>query len=446
LKLLFKLYFHTLNKQYEKLNIKYSICGGNLFRNHEANAQWEPLPIQVQPVRYEDVFFLNNQLGWAVCVDHSYIDIPYTVFKSKDGGDTWEETAFIPSARCIEFCTPDLGFIGTLGSITKDTVLFRTVDGGETWENITHKLNPKPRSICGLAVVGTQHIYGSGAWHGYPYFIKSHDGGESWTVKDMSYIASALVDVFFLSKDTGFITGTGLNSEGGIILYTTDGGETWEKKFNTGISIDIVWKIQTPDRNNFFASVQGKDVKMIRSSDAGMSWSMHTIDSTSGHFMQMIGFVDSQKGWAGSKDWFYSTQDGGLTWNKSKLPGIKNYNRFYKVNDSLAFLSANIILRYNPNFTHFVEQPNKPVQIHTLSVSPNPAHDKLEIRTNIGSETYCLLSLYNSQGQLLKEVFSGPKHKGSYTYTVSLKQISAPIIYVVLRTHEGVEYTQIVHH
>lgn len=260
------------------------------------------LPIQVQPVRYEDVFFLNNQLGWAVCVDHSYIDIPYTVFKSKDGSDTWEENAYIFLARSIEFCTPDLGFIGTLGSITKDTILFRTVDGGETWENITHKLNPKPKSICGLAVVDTQNIYGSGAWFGYPYFIKSHDGGETWTVKDMSYIASALVDVFFLSKDTGFITGTGLNSEGGIILYTTDGGETWEKKFNTGISIDIVWKIQTPDRNNFFASVQGKDVKMIRSSDAGMSWSMHTIDSTSGHFMQMIGFVDSQKGWAGSKD------------------------------------------------------------------------------------------------------------------------------------------------
>ncbi len=80
--------------------------------------------------RFDDVFFLNNDLGWALNGSNA------AVYKTTDGGDTWinqlsELTPILPGNyyfRNIEFLNENIGFVGTLNG-----VFLKTVDGGTNW-------------------------------------------------------------------------------------------------------------------------------------------------------------------------------------------------------------------------------------------------------------------------------------------------------------------------
>src|SRR5690606_10181004 len=131
--------------------------------------------------------------------------------------------------------------------------------------------------ICGLSAPGQQVIYGCGAWFSPAYVIKSSDGGTTWTSIDLSQYATSLVDIHFIDEDHGFVSGQAAPlSDGGIVLYTADGGQIWEVKHKTYFPQDYIWKLQTPDGVHFFGAVEStpssENVRMIKSADAGVSW------------------------------------------------------------------------------------------------------------------------------------------------------------------------------
>src|SRR5690349_6955638 len=78
-----------------------------------AQASWRPTCAVGHPhYRYEDVWFVDSELGWAVAMG----DHPDEVLRTTNGGKSWESLTFgspETRCRCISFASPARGWIGT---------------------------------------------------------------------------------------------------------------------------------------------------------------------------------------------------------------------------------------------------------------------------------------------------------------------------------------------
>lgn len=340
-------------------------------------SQWSVSSDLPNATRYDDIVFVGNK-GWTINSDGD-------IFHTTDLGETWTNQINTGKyLRSIEFVDENLGFCGSL-----DSSFYKTTDGGVTWVDVADNISPKPPGICGISAPDNDNIYGCGIWSAPAFIIKSDDGGNTWTNIDMSAYATALVDIEFSSADTGFVTGTANPaSDGGIILYTTDGGQTWEEKFRTNVGLDYIWKIQSPDGQNFFASVDAvpvtNNLRILRSNDQGQNWIMDTIMDTY-VYTQLVGFIDPMHGFLGAGTNLFETTDGGDTWNNIWLNG-GSYNRFHKINEDLAFLTGRTVYKYNKGTQSAAEfEPH--TEVHELNVSPNPTTDEIQISLNLKSKT-----------------------------------------------------------
>ncbi len=386
--------------------------------------------------RYDDIFFINDSTGW-VCGGYGFPD-KGRIFRTDDGGNTWRQQFGAGKyLRSIKFATDKIGFCGSL-----DSTLYKTTDGGQTWVDITASLPIRPKGICGLSIPNPSVVYGVGKYSGPAFIIKSLDGGNTWQYINMSAYAAGLVDVLFLNKDTGYVSGTSL--QGGVLLYTTDGGSSWTTKYRTGFAGEYIWKIQTPDYKTFFASVDGlptNNCRFLKSTDRGQNWERF-FAFTRPVYIQGIGFVDDKTGWMGGDDKLYKTTDGGATWAAEVFRG-PSFNRFYRINSKVAFLSGERVYRYNA-LTDGNNGNTKPDPVHYLQPLPNPVKDVLKIQMVFRYATYAMLTLYNAAGMQVTQLMSQDVQGGSKTIGFDMRNLTAGTYYVTLRTNEGVIHKAVV--
>jgi photosystem II stability/assembly factor-like uncharacterized protein len=368
--------------------------------NFLSSQTWQPLTsIPSNSIasnqRFDDVFFLNENLGWAANGYYS------AVYKTIDGGTNWTlqtTGALLGSShyfRNIEFLDENIGFLGTLNQ-----KFYKTIDGGTTWNLVTN-ITPNPFAICGLDCVGTSTIYGCGAYFTPAYVIKSIDSGNTWQYIDMSAYVNALVEVNFIDENIGFVSGN--NSSGGVILKTTDGGTTWTQILNTGSNGDYVWKLQVLSTNNnvLFGAVESggpNPGRLAKSVDGGATW---TFQNAPENIVQAVGFLDENHGWMGGHTTgFYETLDGGATWTDTGVGS--NLNRIFFIG-STAYACGRTIYKMSNVLSNsdFEEQDRSDLHV---KVSPNPVNDKLNIEIEFLAEDHLLIDLYNNNGKLLKRL------------------------------------------
>lgn len=363
-----------------------------------AQYTWAPQPAiasNLNGQRFDDVFFLNENLGWAA---NGYYA---AVYKTTDGGTTWNQqlnTSILGSNhyfRNIEFLDENIGFLGTLNS-----KFYKTVDGGATWSLVTN-IFPNPAAICGLDCVGTSTVYGCGAYFSPAYIIKSSDSGATWQFISMSAYATALVEVLFIDENTGFASGS--NSNGAVILKTTDGGTTWTIIYNGTIPGEYVWKLQilSSNPNVMFGSIESATPntgKLLKSIDAGVSWVSKTAPDVD---IQAVGFVSETHGWMGGHNTgFYETFDSGDTWSDTGIGS--NLNRIFFVGN-IAYASGTTIYKMSNALSNvnFQELARVPLNVR---VSPNPINDKLNMEIDFKGCDHLLLGLYSETGQFIKQL------------------------------------------
>ncbi len=370
-----------------------------LISNLLSSQTWQPLTsilVNGNNQRFDDVFFLNENLGWAANGYYS------AVYKTIDGGVNWtlQTTGAALGGphyfRNIEFLDENIGFLGTLNQ-----KFYKTIDGGTTWNLVTN-ITPNPDAICGLDCVGTSTIYGCGAYFTPAHIIKSTDSGNTWQFIDMSAYADALVEINFISENVGFVGGN--KATGGVILKTTDGGITWTEILNTNSTGDYVWKLQVLNSNNnvIFGSVESSGGpnpgRLAKSIDGGVTW---TFQNAPESIVQAVGFLDENHGWMGGHTTgFYETTNGGATWTNTGVGS--NLNRIFFIGN-IAYASGTTIYKMSSLLSNsdFNEQDRINLAV---KVSPNPVADKLNIEIDFLAEDHILIDLYDNTGKLVKRL------------------------------------------
>ena len=378
-----------------------------------------------QTFRHDDLYFINPDTGWVINVNGQ-------LWKTKDGGNTWTQIIQQASSfRCVGFFDSIHGCVGNLGpgnwAPTNDTNPFYvTADGGHTL-TLPTIIGPKPRGICGMSIVNDTVIAACGRFDGPSYFGISTDRGNTWYTKDMRTIAGMLIDTKFISKDTGFVVGgtDSLESQSrSLILYTTDGGNTWTTKIIGKAKGNHCWKISHPSKNIYCVSVeelyQNDTLKYFKSVDGGNTWTENVIAATKYGWSQGIGFVTDSIGWIGGDTRALATIDAGTTFTQVPSPLLVNLNRVRFINDTLGYAVGQRVYKYCKTFPSGVESALSFAGYSLEQNHPNPFKRTTSIIYSIPIETKVVIEVFDAGGRKVKTLVNKIQPQGTYAVEVSL--------------------------
>lgn len=373
--------------------------------------------------KHEDVFFINENTGYLVTQTQ--------IFKTTDAGKSWSGIYSESNVRfrAVAFIDSLNGFIGKIfGNGVSDTVkLLRTTDAGLNWEPSIIE-GEKPIGVCGINVVSDSVINAVGRYSGPSFFLRSTNGGQSWKSKNLSTMASMLIDTYFFHPDTGLAVGSIRQSgiERSAIFSTTDGGESWDTVFVGTINSQWCWKISFPSRNTGYVSVQSfsTTVTFIKTTDGGKSWTQKTFSPGGSYSPQGIGFVNDTVGFMGSYPGnsitdIYKTTNGGDNW--IRIVGIKNVNRFRFLSDTLGYAAGSYVYKFGKIDVSSIKEDLK-LNNYLLSQNfPNPFNSKTIIEYSIPqadayyeSTTRVNLKVFDILGNEVATLVNEDKKPGKY--------------------------------
>jgi photosystem II stability/assembly factor-like uncharacterized protein len=180
-------------------------------------------------------------------------------------------------------------------------LIVHTTDGGLNWS----------RQISGI----TDSVWGisfSDALHGVAVgntILYTANGGQTW--QQGTGILGTLYDVDMVDQNNAWASGGG-----GTIARTTNGGQTWSTQqtpiadFANLVSLDFV------DTNSGWAVGQGGTI--IATTNGGTTWVNQNSNTTS--FFAGVSFVTAQEGWAVAGNLFLHTTNGGQSWIPQTVP------------------------------------------------------------------------------------------------------------------------------
>jgi photosystem II stability/assembly factor-like uncharacterized protein len=317
--------------------------------------------------RFDDVYFVNESTGWTARSTGG-------IYKTTDAGNTWVQQ--VPNLtnthfRCIGFASATRGWAGNLGpgsydaSVTDTNVMYETFDGGLTWSNHPGFAEAGMKGLCSLHVFDSQHIFGVGRVRGPAYFIKTTNGGTTWTITNLTAagVMGAMMDVYFKDLTNGFVVGMNTNIYAdscsnvyhGRIARTTDGGATWTPVATTTLSCCYFWKMAWPTPSVGYASLQfnGSSSTHVfyKTVDGGATWTSngvpYSVIGIPSFYWQGVGFISATEGWAGGDsntspyaDNFLHTTDGGLSWTPVGYTNSVRINRIRFLSPTVAYGSG----------------------------------------------------------------------------------------------------------
>jgi photosystem II stability/assembly factor-like uncharacterized protein len=146
--------------------------------------------------RFESLFFLNSQTGWAAGAEFSP-GFKGVVFRTTNGGQTWTRTAVSTGSKLSAIGFSDAKHGWTAGY--EADKFYKTTDGGATWKSVKFSLG------------GTPHMFGftttSKGWFVCGGLWQTVNGGKTWT-KDLSKSSAWAFSMPTKSLAFAYIRGT----------------------------------------------------------------------------------------------------------------------------------------------------------------------------------------------------------------------------------------------
>ena len=338
----------------------------------------------------------------------------------------------------LHFLDSSTGFVfgdSAIGGAMITGVVLKTTDGGSNW--ITYTLGNSDYRTTKACVLNANELFSAGRNGGGNdgLFIKSVDGGATWT--NPTTFPERLFNVYFINSSTGWVMG-----KNGLLSKTTDGGINWVsqnvsgedmfcmKFFNNGTTGILGCGggelYRTTDGGNSWNSITSNvpdgllavDIKgndawfcgeagtIIHSSDYGQTWS--TQSSALPIDFGSVAFADNTHGWMGGMaGTINSTNDGGSVWQSNPsgsnvdISGlsIPDMNHGWYCNTDGEIYSFNTATSIHENDMHHPE----------LMFYPNPVLDVMYL-TNMQNEdiNVCIV---NEIGQVVSNIDVQACHK-----------------------------------
>lgn len=295
---------------------------------------WHTLVTEAYPKKRDDIVFVDAQTGF-------YGTGKGMLYRTQDAGRTWQLVWSHPGTfiRSLAFVDAKHGFIGNLGvglaSVTDPVALYETRDGGLTWRPAHVPAIPgicsidvmKSRSIHEGEVSDRFYVHAAGRADGPAKLLRSEDGGETWTLIDLSERAGMILDVKFLDPNTGFVFAASsgdVAQSNALILKTNDGGRTWREVYRSARLNEITWKASFASGQVGYVTLQNNDPantqqRVAKTTDGGEHWTeLPLVDDAAAQEFG-IGFVSAERGWVGTADGGFETANGGSSWAPSAL-------------------------------------------------------------------------------------------------------------------------------
>ncbi len=422
-----------------KLLLCLLFCGGAIM-SAEAQFEWPEKITELEPRRFDDFFFLNNQKGWAVT---NTVNLR-KVYRTVDGGNNWTvmrgwNEGQIGYLRSVRFFNDTVGVLGTLGG-----GFYRSTNGGTTWDTIQQLLNPRPTAICGMFRVNDSVLYAVGDYAVGAKAYRTRDRGLSWTYLGNIPQALSLIDAYFFDEQHGFMTGRANPADSGaVLLYTADGGQSWEVKGKSGRAADLGWKIFfQPDQLTGYMTVQARQVPVhyfFKTTDGGQNWVKKTIPigGDSVWFIQGMGFTQEGVGWAGGHFpyGYIRTFDGGETWDLIQSTST-GFNRFWQKQDGSFWVCGKQLYKLNPAAVPVPASAEAPLSVpqHAMRVAPNPVTDRFSVQVDFTTHTLYHIYVIDQQGKRYRKIDAGKTRVGERSFDVNSADWAAGIYYVILET------------
>jgi photosystem II stability/assembly factor-like uncharacterized protein/dienelactone hydrolase len=315
---------------------------------------WTKLPTEPYAGKQDDIAFSSPSVGF-------YGNGSGKIFRTRDGGESWQVVFEKPGTfvRCLATVGERVVVMGNIGpgyfpGVTDATPLYRSEDGGDTWEPVTAIEGAPVVGLCAFTVVDVPfvnagnldrrpRIIGVGRVGGPAAYIWSDDLGKTWKQGKLPEIATMAFDVHFLDESRGFIasaTHADVAQSNGLILATDDGGTTWREVYRSERPFEITWKFSFPSNDTGYCTLQSYNPDpaktarfVLKTADGGKTW--WEVPLVSDHAVRPFGiaFIDEERGWVGAMPHGFQTVDGGLTWTRAEFGNAVNKIRVVPTED-----------------------------------------------------------------------------------------------------------------
>lgn len=145
------------------------------------------------------------------------------------------------------------------------------------------------------------------------YSIYMQQEETTWKTITHQYSSNDVVfnDIAFINETHGWIVGeNGTGIRGGLILHTTDGGETWDAQLYD--STQFFRQIEIIGHNIIWVPAEGG---LFYTLNSGVTWNFSAIDDIlSTSTISTVKFFNATYGWTSVLGMLFATVDGGQTW------------------------------------------------------------------------------------------------------------------------------------
>ncbi len=239
--------------------------GAGILKTEDGGQDWQYLPFQSEKVYGLGIDPIDGKIIYAAGVWQKRGKI----FKSLDGGKTWQEIYTSPSAGPLIIALQiDKKNPNNIYASTSDNQVIKTADGGGSWKNIFAASGPVTKIAIDKANNNLIYfaIRGAGVF-------KSEDGGKNIedVSKTISNLTSGKQDINVLETDpqnTNWVYAAG----GVGILRSKDAGKNWEKIEVLNNPATFPVKALAINPENSAEIIYGAAQAVYKTIDGGASW------------------------------------------------------------------------------------------------------------------------------------------------------------------------------